>query len=110
MPFRLQFTVASLLLASLMGCSESPDTGAEKPAATVRRKGTIGFSTLTLTNPFFKIIATDNYQGGRLAGEALVKLIGESGGQRCHRSPSGSGGCLNDEFTIGLAHPLRRVF
>ena len=26
-------------------------------------------------------IATDNYQGGRLAGEAMVKLIGESGGK-----------------------------
>lgn len=26
-------------------------------------------------------IATDNYQGGRLAGEAIVKLLGESGGE-----------------------------
>ena len=26
-------------------------------------------------------IATDNYQGGRLAGEAIVKLLGESGGK-----------------------------
>lgn len=26
-------------------------------------------------------IATDNYQGGRLAGEAMVKLLGESGGK-----------------------------
>ena len=171
MLFRLQFTVVFLLLASLLGCSESPGTnptsgtGPEKPAASVPKKGTIGFSTLTLTNPFFKIIAdtmteeakkhgyevvvvsgdqdvnrqtaqiedfivkgvsaivlnpcdskavgtairkandagipvftndikydgtegrvechiaTDNYQGGRLAGEALVKLIGESGGK-----------------------------
>ncbi|MFG0295697.1 MAG: substrate-binding domain-containing protein [Maioricimonas sp. JB045] len=26
-------------------------------------------------------VATDNYQGGRLAGEAMVKLIGDSGGK-----------------------------
>ncbi len=26
-------------------------------------------------------VATDNYQGGRLAGEAMVKLLGESGGK-----------------------------
>ena len=26
-------------------------------------------------------IATDNYQGGKLAGEAMVKLLGESGGE-----------------------------
>ncbi|MEJ7593895.1 MAG: hypothetical protein WKF77_20340 [Planctomycetaceae bacterium] len=60
MLFRLQFTVALLLLASLPGCSENPGTGttsgtsAEKPAATMPQKGTIGFSTLTLTNPFSK--------------------------------------------------------
>ena len=169
MLFRRQFTVALLMLASLAGCSDSPSTtsgtGEEKPAGTAPQKGTIGFSTLTLTNPFFKIIAdtmtaeakkygyevvvvsgdqdvnrqtaqiedfivkgvsaivlnpcdskavgtairkandagipvftndikydgtegrvechiaTDNYQGGRLAGEAMVKLIGESGGK-----------------------------
>ncbi len=132
---------------------------------TIKKKGTIGFSALTLTNPFFKVIAdnmkaeaakygyevivvsgerdakkqadqiddfivkgvsaivlnpcdsksigtaikkandagipvftndikydgdvgkvvchvaTDNYQGGKLAGQAMVKLIGESGGK-----------------------------
>lgn len=26
-------------------------------------------------------VATDNYQGGRLAGEAMIKLVGESGGK-----------------------------
>ena len=171
MLFRLQVTVVFLLLASLIGCSDSPGTSTpsgtseEMPAATVQTKGIIGFSTLTLTNPFFKIIAdtmteeatkhgyevvvvsadqdvnrqtaqiedfivkgvsaivlnpcdsraigtairkandagipvftndikydgtegrvechiaTDNYQGGRLAGDAMVKLIGESGGK-----------------------------
>lgn len=171
--FRLQFMVIFLCLASVSGCSENsnPATGSnsgatpEKSPTTTPRKGTIGFSTLTLTNPFFKIIAdsmteeakkhgyevvvvsgdqdvnrqtaqiedfivkgvsaivlnpcdsraigtairkandagipvftndikydgtegrvechiaTDNYQGGRLAGEAMVRLIGESGGK-----------------------------
>jgi len=171
MLFRLQVTVAFLLLASVTGCSDSPGTSTPsgtsevKPAATVLKKAPIGFSTLTLTNPFFKIIAdtmteearkhgyevvvvsadqdvnrqtaqiedfivkgvsaivlnpcdsraigtairkandagipvftndikydgsdgrvechiaTDNYQGGQLAGEAMVRLIGEPGGK-----------------------------
>ncbi|MBC7966617.1 MAG: substrate-binding domain-containing protein [Fuerstia sp.] len=171
--FRVQLIVAFLCLASLMGCSDNSGSGTsttsgsspEKSAETKPKKGTIGFSTLTLTNPFFKIIAdsmtedakkhgyevvvvsgdqdvnrqtaqiedfivkgvsaivlnpcdskaigtairkandagipvftndikydgtegrvechiaTDNYQGGRLAGEAMVRLIGESGGK-----------------------------
>ena len=171
MHYRLQFTLVLLLLTLLTGCSDSPGTSTpsgtsgKKPAVTVPKKGTIGFSTLTLTNPFFKIIAdtmteearkhgyevvvvsgdqdvnrqtaqiedfivkgvsaivlnpcdsraigtairkandagipvftndikydgtegrvechiaTDNYQGGRLAGEAMVRLISESGGK-----------------------------
>ncbi len=175
MIFRHPTSTAVMLLAFLMGCSEntpsnsSPTTGSnsttEKSATPSSSKGTIGFSTLTLTNPFFKIIAdtmtveaakhgyevvvvsgdqdvnrqtaqiedfivkgvsaivlnpcdskavgtairkaneagipvftndikydgtegrvechvaTDNAQGGRLAGEAMLKLIGESGGK-----------------------------
>jgi ribose transport system substrate-binding protein len=153
----------------LVGCPDKPvaspseETPAHSTAA--ERKGTIGFSALTLTNPFFKVIAdtmkaeaekhgydlivvsgerdvkkqadqvnefivkgvvaivlnpcdsrsigpaiqkaneagipvftndikydgdvgevvchvaTDNYQGGKLAGEAMVKLLGDSGGK-----------------------------
>ncbi len=171
MLFRLQFTLAFLLLTFVTGCSDRSGTSTPsgtsevKPPTTVTTKGAIGFSTLTLTNPFFKIIAdtmteearkhgyevvvvsadqdvnrqttqieefivkgvsaivlnpcdsraigtairkandagipvftndikydgtegrvechiaTDNFQGGRLAGEAMVKLIGESGGK-----------------------------
>lgn len=175
MAFRLQASVAVLLLTSLPGCSDnsasstgtttSSSATTEKAATPSTSKGTIGFSALTLTNPFFKIIgdtmteearkhgyevvvvsadqdvnrqtaqiedfivkgvsaivlnpcdskavgtairkanqagipvftndikfdgtegrvechiATDNYQGGRLAGEAMLKLIGEFGGK-----------------------------
>lgn len=180
MAFRLYGSIAVLLLASLAGCSDddastsgantnsslaSSGTSTEKAPTDIKSKGTIGFSTLTLTNPFFKIIAdtmtvearkngydvvvvsgdqdvnrqtaqiedfivkgvsaivlnpcdskavgtairkaneagipvftndikydgtegrvechiaTDNAQGGRLAGEAMVKLIGDAGGK-----------------------------
>lgn len=175
MAFRLQASVAVLLLTSLIGCSDNSasssgtttgsSTNAENDSTPATSKGTIGFSALTLTNPFFKIIAdtmtdearkhgyevvvvsgdqdvnrqtaqiedfivkgvsaivlnpcdskavgtairkaneagipvftndikydgtegrvechvaTDNAQGGRLAGEAMVKLIGETGGK-----------------------------
>lgn len=175
MIFRRYASVAVLLLASLTGCSDgvtsnsgattNSSTGADNAGTPSTFHGTIGFSALTLTNPFFKIIAdtmtdearkhgyevvvvsgdqdvnrqtaqiedfivkgvsaivlnpcdskavgtairkaneagipvftndikydgtdgrvechiaTDNAQGGRLAGEAMVKLIGESGGK-----------------------------
>jgi ribose transport system substrate-binding protein len=175
MIFRIQTSMAVLLAAFLTGCSDNAasnsapatnsNTTTEKTPSQSTGKGTIGFSTLTLTNPFFKIIAdsmtaeaakhgyevvvvsgdqdvnrqtaqiedfivkgvsaivlnpcdskavgtairkaneagipvftndikydgtegrvechvaTDNAQGGRLAGEAMIKLIGESGGK-----------------------------
>lgn len=171
MNFQFRATAILFLLASVIGCAEPADTDATsgsdsgKPSATVSKKGTIGYSALTLTNPFFKVIAdamteeakkhgyevvvvssdqdvnrqtaqiedfivkgvsaivlnpcdskavgtairkandagipvftndikfngtegrvechvaTDNYQGGHLAGDAMVKLIGESGGK-----------------------------
>lgn len=166
--YRLFSALIVLLLA--VGCSEkksaTPEsTGAETPAADSEMKGTIAYTTMSLTNPFFKVIgdamteeaaangfdtiivsgdddvakqanqiddfivkgvsaivitpcdpksigaaikkandagipvftndtgydgdegivechiATDNLQGGRLAGEAMVKLLGESGGK-----------------------------
>src|SRR4051794_5450425 len=50
---------AALVLAvciGIVGCGGTPETGDPTPAKP-NRKGTIGFSALTLTNPFFKIIA-----------------------------------------------------
>ncbi len=168
---RLPIVVVLLTGIVLGGCSDSDSAGngttelGGKPSSTARSKGVIGYSALTLTNPFFKIIAdtmaaeaekhgyelavvsanenvarqseqidefivqgvaaivlnpadsasigqairkandagipvftndikytgdagsvvshvaTDNLQGGRLAGEALVRLLGESGGK-----------------------------
>lgn len=166
---------ATLLIACLLGgCSDGDssdtsgttgDTGASSASGTVESRGRIGYSALTLTNPFFKIIAdtmteaasehgyevtvvssnqdvvrqseqidefivqgvaaivlnpadsasigqaikkandagipvftndikysgdagkvvchvaTDNLQGGRLAGDAMVELLGETGGK-----------------------------
>jgi ribose transport system substrate-binding protein len=160
------FIALAMLIA---GCTPTPTepaaNGEGNPAPAAKSKGTIGFSALTLTNPFFKTIAdemtkeaakhgyevlvvsadedvkkqtdqvnefivkgvaaivlnpcdskaigpaiqkantagvpvftndlaydgdagkvvshvaTDNYQGGKLAGEAMVKHLGESGGK-----------------------------
>ena len=166
-----RFSAAILLAIGLLcvGCaekkSERPSSTASTGKTPVKSKGTIGFSALTLTNPFFKVIAdhmtieaekhgydvivvsaerdvktqadqvnefivkgvsaivlnpcdsqsigpaiakanaagipvftndlkytgdagkvvchiaTDNYQGGKLAGDAMVKLLGPSGGK-----------------------------
>lgn len=166
---RLSLAMILSLLVATSGCgktsSESLSDSKSKNSATLESKGTIGFSALTLTNPFFKVIAdnmqeeaakhgyelivlsaerdvkkqadhvdeflvkgvsaiilnpcdsngigpaiqkanekgvpvftndikydgdegkvvchvaTDNYQGGKLAGEAMVKLLGDSGGK-----------------------------
>lgn len=168
---RIPCSALLVVAIALLGCGKEdpappPSTyGGNTPPPTSASKGTIGFSALTLTNPFFKVIAdhmkaeaeangyemilvsgerdvnkqadqiddfivkgvsaivlnpcdsrsigpaikkandagipvftndikydgdtgkvvchvaTDNYQGGKLAGEAMVKLLGESGGK-----------------------------
>lgn len=166
---RLSLVILSALCIVSSGCggtaSQSSSETKAKPVPAVQSKGTIGFSALTLTNPFFKVIAdkmkeeaekngyelivlsaerdvkkqadhvdeflvkgvsaivlnpcdsngigpaikkandsgipvftndikydgdegkvvchvaTDNYQGGKLAGDAMVKLLGNSGGK-----------------------------
>ncbi|MFK7777114.1 MAG: substrate-binding domain-containing protein [Gimesia sp.] len=166
---RLSLAMILCLLFLTAGCgktsSESSSKSKSKDASSVQSKGIIGFSALTLTNPFFKEIAdtmqeeaekhgyelivlsaerdvkkqsdhvdeflvkgvsaiilnpcdsngigpaikranekgvpvftndikynggkgdvvchvaTDNYQGGKLAGDAMVKLLGDSGGK-----------------------------
>ena len=53
------FLLALSVAAAGCGDSNSKNTpqGAQKAKDAVNRKGTIGFSALTLTNPFFKVIA-----------------------------------------------------
>jgi ribose transport system substrate-binding protein len=83
MKFQLLPSVVFLLLASLIGCDDTSDTGtisgtnAENPAPTVSSKGTIGFSTLTLTNPFFKIIADTMTEDARKHGYEVVVVSGD---------------------------------
>ena len=58
-----RFSAAILLAIGLLcvGCaekkSERPSSTASTGKTPVKSKGTIGFSALTLTNPFFKVIA-----------------------------------------------------
>ncbi|MDA1232742.1 MAG: substrate-binding domain-containing protein, partial [Planctomycetota bacterium] len=83
MSFRLQASVVLLLLTSLPGCTDdavqAPGSGAsgQTPAASVATKGTIGFSTLTLTNPFFKIIADTMTVEGKKHGYEVVVVSGD---------------------------------
>src|SRR5262245_40733474 len=53
-----RFALLSTLVFSLLGCGRTaaPTTPAPK-AAKAAKKGTVGVSVLTLTNPFFKVIA-----------------------------------------------------
>ncbi|MBM3841220.1 MAG: substrate-binding domain-containing protein [Verrucomicrobia bacterium] len=67
-----------------MGCGqqgESPSTGPDADASRVRlslkTKGTIGLSVLTLTNPFFKEIADSMTAEARQAGYDVLVVSGE---------------------------------
>lgn len=87
MASRLHGSMAVLFLASLIGCSDknasstgtttSSNTTIEKAATTSISKGTIGFSTLTLTNPFFKIIADTMTDEARKNGYEVVVVSGD---------------------------------
>jgi ribose transport system substrate-binding protein len=70
------------MLIALPGCGKdaaSPSTGGnESPAATASEsKGTIGFSALTLTNPFFKVIADNMRADAERHGYELLLVSGE---------------------------------
>ena len=59
MPFR-SAALALLMIPAAFGCGSGGSPTPEKtssPAKTAEKKGTIGVSVLTLTNPFFKVIA-----------------------------------------------------
>ena len=74
------FCVCSLLVLFTAGCAESkngsPETGNDAKAATAS-KGTIGFSALTLTNPFFKTIAESLTEEAAKHGYEVVVVSGD---------------------------------
>ena len=58
-----KYNLLVLLAALCCGCGGSsgdgntPASGSEAPASETKKKGLIGYSAMSLTNPFFKIIA-----------------------------------------------------
>ena len=84
MTSRLQASVVFLLLATLLGCDDrsnsAPIAGNSSESKTKEspaKKGTIGFSALTLTNPFFKIIADTMTEEAKKHGYAVVVVSGD---------------------------------
>jgi ribose transport system substrate-binding protein len=66
---RTTATTLILLLATLGGCGKS------QPIP--EKKGTIGFSALTLTNPFFMVIADNMQADAKKHGYELILVSGE---------------------------------
>ena len=84
MTFRLQASVVFLLLATLLGCDDSSNSAPiagnsseSKTKENAAKKGTIGFSALTLTNPFFKIIADTMTEEAKKHGYEVVVVSGD---------------------------------
>jgi len=79
----LSAVLASMLLAGCGGGnSDSSSTSSSGPAvsqtpAPPASKGKIGLSVLTLTNPFFKVIADKMTEAGKEAGYEVVVVSGE---------------------------------
>ncbi len=73
-------TIPLLFLIVLSGCqsSDQEPTPAPAPAPTAAESTPkIGFSALTLTNPFFKIIADKMVESGREAGYEVIVVSGD---------------------------------
>lgn len=75
----LTFFISLLLVAS--GCGDAASNSASESktenATSVQSKGTIGFSALTLTNPFFKVIADKMQEEAEKQGYELIVLSAE---------------------------------
>jgi len=76
----------SIILLTLIGCGQSDPNGAGAPSAEnggtdgeplPEVKGTIGYSALTLTNPFFKVIADTMQEEARKEGYELLVVSGD---------------------------------
>ena len=72
---------ATVGLSAVVGCKEGKTAITEKPGAPtqapVKKKGTIGLSVLTLTNPFFKVIADTMAQEAAKHGYSVMVVSGE---------------------------------
>ena len=66
-----------LLVLAACGCSRSGPATSASPAAASPRRGTIAVSVLTLTNPFFKVIADTMREEASAAGYELLAVSGE---------------------------------
>lgn len=66
-------TVLSALALTLCGCNQSETSSQDS----TEPKGVIGFSALTLTNPFFKVIADEMEAAAELQGYEMILVSGE---------------------------------
>jgi ribose transport system substrate-binding protein len=64
--------LAALLLFLTCGCAQS-----EKTPAPAKKKGVIGISVLTMTNPFFKVIANTLTEEMGLEGYEVIAVSGD---------------------------------
>lgn len=74
------FCVCSLLVLFTVGCAESktePSATGTENETQAASKGTIGFSALTLTNPFFKVIAESLTEEAAKHGYEVVVVSGD---------------------------------
>ena len=71
---RFYFSLFTLALACLAGCSKSPEPTAAPP---VKSRGTIGVSLLTLDNPFFKVIGDNITAEGKANGYETIVVSGD---------------------------------
>ncbi|MEM7316874.1 MAG: substrate-binding domain-containing protein, partial [Planctomycetota bacterium] len=78
---RSQLISLFLLACTVLGCNSNPSTTPESSSAdgsgTVEPKGTIGYSALTLTNPFFKVIEESMIAEAEKNGYKLLVVSGE---------------------------------
>src|SRR5438105_1106198 len=72
--------LASLMILSVLvsGCGQVSNQPAKTPTAEpAKSKGVIGLSVLTLTNPFFKVIADTMTEEAAKSGYQVVVVSGE---------------------------------
>ena len=81
---RRWFVIVVALVSMLAGCQgkqegapPGPTPAGPTPAAPPRSKGTIGLSVLTLTNPFFKVIADSMTEEANKSGYGVEVVSGE---------------------------------